>query len=143
GPRGNGSSRSRCPETPAEAGGRRRRSSGAAAGFRLPESRSSLEEGQPVLADLQLVAVVQLARLDAPAVEERPVQAALVFDEEGAVPLSHDGVAARDGDVVQEDVAVGRAADESLLALDVKRLTGAATARPHHESRPRDAEVVD
>src|SRR6185503_13882124 len=86
--------------------------------WRLSPVRRSREERQLVLADLYLVPVLQLARLDPPPVEERPVQAALVLDDELAVAAHHERVAARDRDVVEEDVAVRRAADRRLLPLE-------------------------
>src|SRR5581483_7022823 len=99
GPRGSGSSRSRCPGTPPSDGGTRCRSSGGA-GSTVRWRSSALQEGQPVLADLELVAVVELCGLDAFPVHERAVQAALVLDEPAALPLPQDGVLAGDGHVV-------------------------------------------
>src|SRR5437868_421838 len=85
-------------------------------------SRTACHEGHPVLADLDLVAVLELCALDAPTVDEGAVQRALVLDREAAVVLAQDGVPARDGDVVEEDPAVGRAADRGPLALRRERL---------------------
>src|SRR4051812_27284973 len=78
-------------------------------------SGSFRQEDQPVLPDLQLVPVPQLGALDPPAVQERAVQAALVLDVEAAVALDEHRVLARDRDVVEEDVAVRRAADHGAL----------------------------
>ena len=61
------------------------------------------------------------ADLDALAVDEGAVQAALVLDEPAAVALHEHRVLARDGDVVEEDPAVGRAADRRALALRARR----------------------
>ena len=92
GPRGSGSSRSRCPGTPARAPCRPRRSSstcvravGGSAGRRQGVARrggsamrpgSAREERELVLADLQLVAVVEPVRLDPLAVDVGAVQRA-------------------------------------------------------------------
>src|SRR4249919_3776388 len=67
---------------------------------------SVLQEDQLVLADLDLVAVLELPRLDPAPVQERAVQAALVLDHVPAVLLGEHGMLARHGHVVQEDVAV-------------------------------------
>ena len=48
-------------------------------------------------------------------------------------------VAARDRDVVQEDVALGRAADEGAVADRLEALAGPAAARADDERRPVDA----
>src|SRR5919202_795667 len=87
----------------------------------------------PVLADLELVAVVQLRRLDPVPVEESSVQAAQVLDEEPAVALRQDRVLARDGDVVEEDLAVGGAADRRAVALGMEGLPRPAAARADDE----------
>src|SRR5438094_10565772 len=51
--------------------------------WRLAEGVVSLrQEDQPVLADLELVAILELRRLHPAAVDEGPVQAALVLDRE-------------------------------------------------------------
>src|SRR3954466_12124335 len=68
-------------------------------------ARSSLHERQPVLPDLDLVAVLQPRAVDPAAVDEGAVQRPLVLDEESSVALDQEGVVARDGDVVEEDVA--------------------------------------
>src|SRR5262245_53758874 len=57
---------------------------------------SSLDEGQPVLADLELVAVRELHLVDPPAVDERAVERALVLDRERAVAVDEHGVVAGD-----------------------------------------------
>src|SRR4030095_15159116 len=98
-------------------------------------SRSLLQEGQPVLADLQLVAVRELGALDAPPVHERPVETALVLDHEALATGDEDRWVPRDGDVVEEDVAVGRAADRSALVARNEVLTRPASARAHDERR--------
>src|SRR5262249_29283594 len=69
--------------------------------------------------------------------------APLVLDEPAAVPLLEHGVLARDGDVVEEDAAVGRAADRRLVSLRREGLAGAAAAGADDERRPGDAEVAE
>src|SRR5262249_38459825 len=130
-PRGSGSSRSRRPGTRASAARRPPRSSAVA---RAPvPARRSLQERQPVLADLELVAVVELPGFDAPAVEECPVEAAEVLDREGVGAPTDDRVAPRDGHVVQEDVAVRRPSDRRLLVVEDERLPRATAAGAHDE----------
>ena len=84
GPRGSGSSRSRCPGTRARATCRRPRSSATwpSAGGRWAPRRSSLEVRQLVLADLQLVTRLQLVRLDPVPVDVGAVQRAEVVEIE-------------------------------------------------------------
>src|SRR5215208_771638 len=98
--------------------------------------RSALHEGQAVLADLQLVAVLELGTVDSLAVDERPVERPLVLDEEPALALDEHCMVARDGDVVEEDVAVGRAADARAPRPGPERLAGAAAARADDERGP-------
>src|SRR5438477_3711773 len=98
-------------------------------------SCSLRDEGQPVLADLQLVPVLELRRVDALAVQERAVQAALVLDPEAAVVVADEHrVLARHRDVVEEDVAVGRASDGRLRLRRVEALPRPA-AGAHYECR--------
>src|SRR5439155_11901510 len=132
-PRGSGSSRSRCRGTRRPGGGRPRRCE--ASSLRCRWSYSSLDEGQPVLADLELVAVLELLVVDPAAVDEGALQRALVLDEEVSVPLDEHGVVARDCDVVEEDVAVRRAADARALAAGPEALPRSAAARPDDERR--------
>ena len=110
-------------------------------GLREP-SPSAVQERESVLADLQLVAVFELSGLDTLAVHEGAVEAAQVLDEERAVPLGDDGVLARDGDVVEEDPAVGRAADRRLAFGD-EGLPRPAAAGADDERRPPDAEILE
>src|SRR5262249_28136029 len=107
------------------------------------ERRSSVEEGEAVLADLQLVAVLELRRLDALAVHEGAVQAALVLDREDAVALAQHGVLARHGDVVEEDPAVGRPSDRRALGVRMERPPPSAAAAADDERRSLDPEVVE
>src|SRR5947209_6313344 len=96
-------------------------------------SCSSLQEGEAVLADLELVAVAQLGGLHPLAVEERPVEAALVFEAPALAVLREDRVLARDRDVVEEDAALGRAADRRRALLERERLPRAAAAGANDE----------
>ena len=97
---------------------------------------SVLEEGEAVLADLELVAVLQAGRgVDPAAVQEGAVEASLVLDEEAVVALDENGVLAGDSDVVEEDVAVGRAADRRALALRQEVLACTAPARADDQRR--------
>src|SRR5207249_8721507 len=90
GPRGSGSSRSRCRGTPFAAPGKPRRSSAAGAALagrrragRMQAQSSFLQEGELVLADLELVAVLEPGRrVDPLAVQEGAVEAPLVLDVE-------------------------------------------------------------
>src|SRR5690348_3339130 len=100
---------------------------------------SSFDEGEPVLADLELVAVFELLVVDAPAVDEGAVERALVLDEEVAFTLDEHRVVAGDGDVVEEDLAVGRAADARPVAARPEALPRPAAARAHDERRPFEA----
>src|SRR5438067_633769 len=96
---------------------------------------SALHEGEPVLADLELVAVLELLVVDPAPVDERPVQRALVLDEEVPVALDEHGVVARDGDVVEEDLALRRPPDACALAARAEALPRPAAAGPDDERR--------
>src|SRR4051794_36199605 len=78
--------------------------------------------GELVLADLQLVPVDELVRLDPAAVHVGPVQRAGVVEEPLAGAADEHGVVARDGHVVEEDLGVGGPADGQPLALQGERL---------------------
>src|SRR5215212_7432046 len=106
------------------------------------QSPSTSEEGQPVLADLQLVVVLEPRRLDALAVDEGAVEAPLVLDREVAVALGEHRVLARDRHVVEEDAAVGRTAD-GRFAGEREDLPGASAARADNERGALDAEALD
>src|SRR5215210_5183859 len=70
---------------------------------------SALEVAQLVLADLDLVPVLEAVGLDPPPVHIGPVERAEVVDVEPFATLHEQGVVARDGDVVEEDLGVGGA----------------------------------
>src|SRR5262249_32870158 len=115
----------------------------AAAETRTPSRRwsprSSCKEDEPVLADLYLVVVGERRLLDAVPVQERAVEAPEILDREASALLGDDGMAARDGHVVEEDVAVGGAADRRPLTLELEDLTGAAAAGTDDQCRAFDA----
>ena len=67
-------------------------------------SCSSSQEGEPVLADLDLVVVFELGRLDPLLVDEGAVEAAEIADRERLPVPQHLGVLARDGDVVEVQI---------------------------------------
>src|SRR5207247_311721 len=99
---------------------------------------------QPVLADLELVAVAQRRPgLDPPAVEEGAIEAPLVLDHELVVAPQDHGVLARDGDVVEEDVALGRAADRRALAGEAEALPRAAAAGADDERGPVGGDLLE
>src|SRR3954451_10544314 len=90
--------------------------------------RSSTEIGELVLADLQLVAVLQLVRLDPAPVHVRPVEGAEGVDVH-AVAAAHDqGVVARDCHVVEEHLGVGAAPEGHLVTAHEERLAGSPAA---------------
>src|SRR5205823_6947130 len=97
------------------------------------QARSSfLQERELVLADLELVAVLEPGRrVDPLPVQEGAVEAPLVLDVEAALPLREDGVFPRDGHVVEEDVALRGAPDRGSLALRDEVLAGPPAAGPH------------
>src|SRR5689334_2583002 len=102
-----------------------------------------MEERQPVLADLDLVAVLELGRLDPLAVHEGAVQAAAVLDQPAVVVALQLRVLPGDRDVVEEDPAVGRAADRRAVLLRLERLPRPAAAGADDERRALDADVAE
>src|SRR5215217_1034081 len=82
---------------------------GSPPGSSLTATALPPEVGQLVLADLQLVAVLQPVRVDPPPVDVRAVQRAGVVEEPPAGAPHEHGVVARDRDVVEEDLGVRRA----------------------------------
>src|SRR3954453_22436730 len=79
---------------------------------------SVVEEGEAVLADLDLVPVLELGVLDSPPVDVRAVKAAEILDRGAVIVAGDERMAARDGDVVEEDVAFRRSADHHPLAVE-------------------------
>src|SRR3954468_23655208 len=109
----------------------------------VPSLTSTGEVGELVLADLQLVAVVEPVRVDPAAVHVRAVERAGVVEEPGSRPVDEHGVVARDRDVVEEDVGVRGAADRHALAGQRERLAPAAAARADHERAAGRGDVAD
>src|SRR5947209_6440144 len=97
--------------------------------------RASREERQLELADLQLVAVGQVAALDPLAVHVRAVQRAEVVDVHLVAAAHQQRVVARHGDVVEEDVRVGPPADRHAIAGDREALPHAPAAGADDERR--------
>src|SRR3954453_22470320 len=85
------------------------------------------------LADLQLVAVLEPVRLDAMAVDVGAVERAEVVEGVVAAAAHEEGVVARDGDVVEEDVRVGAAADRHAVGVQREALADAPAARADDE----------
>src|SRR4051812_38963975 len=100
---------------------------------------SALHEGKPVFTDLELIPVLELLVIDPASVDERAVQRALVLDEEVPFPLDEHGVVARDGDVVEEDLALRRPPDACALAARTEALPRPAAAGPDDERRALEA----
>src|SRR3954451_8608640 len=88
----------------------------------------ALQEGELVLADLELVGVLEPVRLDAPAVDVRAVERPEVVEIEIAAAADQQRVVARDGDVVEEDVGVRPPADRHAVAVEREALPDPAAA---------------
>src|SRR5215211_2455436 len=110
----------------------------------LPATSGSTsgEEHQLELADLELVAGDQLAVLDPLPVQVGAVQGADVVDGEGVGPAADLRVAARDGDVVEEDVALGVAPGGDHLLVEQEAAAGVRPA-PHHQHGGVLAQLLD
>src|SRR4051812_8242444 len=80
------------------------------------------------LADLQLVAVLEPVGLDAMAVDVRAVERPEVVEVEVAAAAHEQGVVARDGDVVEEDVGVRAPADRHAVGVQGEALADAPAA---------------
>src|SRR5258708_34143039 len=93
---------------------------------------SARVERQLVLADLQLVAVLEAVGLDPLAVDVRAVQRAAVVDVPLVAAADQQGVVAGDGDVVEEDLGGGPAADAHSLAPPREALPPAPAASADH-----------
>src|SRR5918996_2386943 len=94
---------------------------------------SALQVTELVLADLDLVAVLELVRLDPAAVHVGPVQGAEVVYVQAVLAAHHEGVVARHGDVVQEHLGVGAAADAHPVGVDREALPRSTPARADDE----------
>src|SRR3954454_5247621 len=80
------------------------------------------------LADLELVAVLEPVGLDAMAVDVGAVERAEVVEVVVAAAAHEQGVVARDGDVVEEDVGVRAPADRHAVGVQREALADAAAA---------------
>ena len=131
------------PDVQQAAPARRGRPDGPAA----QPSRSTIgalvagEEDEPVLADLDLVAVLERGLLDAVAVDVGAVEAAGVLTVKPSPARLEHRVAARDGDVVEEDVAVGVASGGDLVGVEQEPAAG-ARALLHDQQRVPDGQRV-
>src|ERR1044072_5649439 len=94
---------------------------------------SAREERELVLADLQLVAVLEMVGLDAVTVDVRAVERAEVVEVPVAAAAHEQGVVARDRDVVEKARAVGTPADRDPIAVQREALPHATAAAPDHQ----------
>src|SRR4051794_26746114 len=85
------------------------------------------------LADLELVAVLEPVGLDAMAVDVGAVERAEVVEVVVAAAAHEQGVVARDGDVVEEDVGVRPPADGHAVGVQREALADAPTPRADDE----------
>src|SRR5919197_2081700 len=76
-----------------------------------PATTLAGDVGELVFADLQLVAVLEAVRLDPAPVDVGAVERAGVVQEPPVGAVDEDGMVARDGHVVEEDLRIGRAPD--------------------------------
>src|SRR5579871_1813111 len=91
------------------------------------------QEGELIFADLQLVPIGELVRLDPPPVHVCPVQRAAVVEVVVAAASDEHRVVAGNRDVVEEDVAVRPASDREAVAVERKALARASSPRADHE----------
>src|SRR4051794_38237215 len=101
---------------------------------------SPLQVAELVLADLDLVAVIESVRLDAPAVDVGAVKRPEIVDVVAVLAIDEEGVVARDRDVVEEDRGVGRSPDAHPVLIDREALTRPSAAGPDDQ---RGADAVD
>src|ERR1700722_6276472 len=92
------------------------------------------EEDEPELPDLNLVAVVQRAFVNAFPVDVGPVQGAGVAHEVHAALAYELGMATGNGDVVKEDVALRVTPGLGLLVLQHKARAGIGAALYHEDA---------
>src|SRR5947209_7348590 len=104
---------------------------------------SAVEVGEPVLADLNLVAVTEESRVDALAVDEGAVEAALILEPPAIAVLHEHRVPAGDGDVVEEDPALGRASDHGRALAEGECLARPAPARADDKDAALEPEIVE
>src|SRR5215213_1781475 len=89
--------------------------------------------GELVLADLQLVAVLEPVRLDPAAVDVGPVEGPEVVDVEAVATGHEQRVVTRNGHIVEEDLGLLAASDRHALAGHVEGLARAAAAGSDHQ----------
>src|SRR5829696_5162000 len=109
----------------------------------LVTATSASEEGQLELADLELVAVLEPVRVDAPAVHVGAVQRARVVEHPVPAAADQARVVARHGHVVEEHVRLRRAPDRHLLARERERLADAPATRANDERPALRGDVPD
>src|SRR4051812_32462607 len=97
---------------------------------------SALQIAQLVLADLDLVTVIEAVRLDPAAVHVGSVEGSQVVDVEAVLPPHDQSVVSRDGHVVEEHRRVGSAADAHPVRVDREALPGAPAAGADDERGP-------
>ena len=104
----------------------------------LPRSRAP--ESQLELAYLQFVALHKSVPLDPLAVDVGAVQTVEIFDQEPALITNHPRMMPGHGDVVEEHVAVGTAADGKNVSVESDDLPfpAAAGADDEHRALPED-----
>src|SRR6476661_4149573 len=94
---------------------------------------SALQVAEFVLADLDLVAVLEAVRLDSPPVDVGAVQGAKVVDVETVAPAHDQRVVAGDGDVVEEHGGIRSPTDAHAVAVDREALARSAATGADHE----------
>src|SRR4029078_9392013 len=88
----------------------------------------TLQVTELVLADLNLVTVGELVRLDSTAIDIGAVQRAQVVDVVAVLPVHDQRVVARHGHVVEKDRCVGGAPDADPLVLHGEALARTSAA---------------
>src|SRR5215211_6850707 len=102
---------------------------------------SGLQKRQAVLADLDLVTVFELRALDPATVDVGAVETLLVVDVVAVVTMHEHRVPTGDGDVVEEDLVLGPAADAEALGLDRVSLARAAATGTDDQRGALDPQV--
>src|SRR3712207_5099195 len=118
-------------------------SGGMASSSRSAMAGSARQVGELVLADLELVAVLETGRLDPAAFDLGAVERAEVVQEPRAGAAHEHGVVARHRDVVEEHLGVRRAADRHALAAQRERLPDAPAARPDDQRAGLGRHIAD
>src|SRR4051794_37934184 len=108
-----------------------------------PAMPSARVERQLVLADLQLVALLEPLRLDAGAIHVGAVERAHVVQVPVLAAADQQRVVAGDRHVVEEDRGVRAPADAQALAVDREALADAPASGPDHERRAMRGDLPD